>query len=289
MEQLDFSKFTHFAAFVASFGIAGGGPFPLDALSLREVTWDDAGVLAPHQALPLTQTFRGLQTTSIGIGGSSSAQWQLVLLFSSTRRRSLRLLDASGTYASCATQNLHRDEAFQISTMLQELPEASTCILGINQSKLKCYVGRYIIIEFTLTGTGHVSMITFKLWDTFSSPLPRELYPLFVTLSKIDRNASTSFAAMEHFIVEISRDDLLAKYEPAVRASMPRLAAQGRLEVETPKLNEREKQEMARLEAEVEDAEKAKKGETDAAVAVAAAAVPEHFREFWKNIEARTL
>ncbi|GJF00945.1 hypothetical protein PsYK624_172490 [Phanerochaete sordida] len=106
----------------------------------------------------------------------------------------------------------------------------------------------------------------------------------------MDRHASASLAAMEHFVVEI-REDLFAAYNPAVRASMPRLAAQGRLDVQERKLDEKERGEVARQKAEAEEAEKARKDTENAETAAAtdSASVAEQPAEAPDDVYAGTL
>ncbi|GJE99105.1 hypothetical protein PsYK624_153510 [Phanerochaete sordida] len=88
---------------------------------------------------------------------------------------------------------------------------------------------------FTLTNTGHVSRIVFKLWNTYSRKDLLKLPSLFSSLTKLDTHASESFVGMDTFVVEIP-EDLFAELEPAVHACMPRLAAQGALEVQERRL-----------------------------------------------------
>ncbi|GJE99167.1 hypothetical protein PsYK624_154140 [Phanerochaete sordida] len=243
---LHFSTLAHLAIFIASFRKPGYlNQFNKHAPSvlLDGVTWEDGNALAAPQLVPLTWTFRGPPEHFPSVGGSSITPWRWLELFP-TRSNVHPMPNAHSARLSHTPQILDRDEMHHIYVILQKIFEferTETKIsdilrghetsLTVKPDYLSYCVAESGTIRFSLNSTGHVA----KIWLQFPALCDYDCTGVdtaLLALPDIETHVIASLAALESFDIVIERRNCTKHQCAAVRARMPRLAAQGKLVVE---------------------------------------------------------
>ncbi|GJE99156.1 hypothetical protein PsYK624_154030 [Phanerochaete sordida] len=224
-------------------------------LALTEVTWADANEPPPLEIPPVTRTVHRLWQREVWlVAHRSNAPWQALFFFSRSRIARQRPSRANG-YLGGHGRGLGLDgaEAHRIAVLVQAFPRNDTV-------KVWCRNGRtlqYDLLDLTIRLFFEISAVT-GLVEQITVHMPREIIdysdlkndPLAVS----DKHTAAFGPTMEKVVVLLP-EDMFPEYDHSVRARLPALARQNRLEVRARKLDVVEIQEGMPREDDGEDTE----------------------------------